>query len=36
MGEISTPDLLVDALTALGALGFFFLAYQALQILKNK
>ena len=33
MGEFLTADLIVEGVTALGSLGFFFLAYQALQIL---
>ncbi len=35
MGEFLTADLIVEGVTALGSLGFLFLAYQALQILKK-
>lgn len=35
MGEFLTIDLITEAVTVLGSLGFFFLAYQALQMLKK-
>jgi hypothetical protein len=35
MGEFVTVDILADAIAILGALGFFFLGYQALQMLKR-
>ena len=35
MDEILTADLIVEGVTVLGSLGFFFLAYQALQMLKR-
>jgi hypothetical protein len=35
MGEFVTVDVLADTIAVLGALGFFFLGYQALQMLKK-
>ena len=35
MGEFVTVDVLADGIAILGALGFFFLGYQALQMLKR-
>jgi hypothetical protein len=35
MGEFFTIDMLPDTIALLGALGFFFLGYQALQMLKR-
>jgi hypothetical protein len=35
MGEFVTVDILADGIGILGALGFFFLGYQALQMLKR-
>jgi hypothetical protein len=35
MGELVTVDVLADGIAILGALGFFFLGYQALQMLKR-
>jgi len=35
MGEFLTVDVLADTIAVLGALGFFFLGYQALQMLKK-
>ncbi len=35
MGEFLTVDVLADTIAVLGALGFFFLGYQALQMLKR-
>ncbi len=35
MGEFITVDILADSIAILGALGFFFLGYQALQMLKK-
>jgi hypothetical protein len=35
MGEFVSVDVLADTIAILGALGFFFLGYQALQMLKK-
>jgi hypothetical protein len=35
MGEFLTADLISEAVTILGAFGFFFLTYQALEMLKK-
>jgi hypothetical protein len=35
MGEFVTVDILADGIAILGALGFFLLGYQALQMLKK-
>jgi hypothetical protein len=35
MGEFITVDILANSIAILGALGFFFLGYQALQMLKK-
>lgn len=35
MGEFLTVDVLADSIAVLGAVGFFFLGYQALQMLKR-
>jgi len=35
MGEFLTVDILADGIAILGALGFFFLGYQALQMLER-
>ena len=35
MGEFATPDLIVEGLVAIGSFGFFFLAFQALRLLKR-
>jgi len=35
MGEFLTVDILADGIAIVGALGFFFLGYQALQMLKK-
>jgi divalent metal cation (Fe/Co/Zn/Cd) transporter len=35
MGEIFTVDVFTNGIAVVGALGFFFLGYQALQILKK-
>ena len=35
MGEFVTIDVLTDTIAVLGAMGFFFLGYQALQMLKR-
>jgi hypothetical protein len=35
MGEFVTVDILANGIAILGALGFFFLGYQALQMLKR-
>jgi hypothetical protein len=35
MGEFITVDILTNSIAVLGALGFFFLGYQALQMLKK-
>ncbi len=35
MGEFITVDILANSIAMLGSLGFFFLGYQALQMLKK-
>jgi hypothetical protein len=35
MGEFFTVDVFTNGIVVVGALGFFFLGYQALQILKK-
>jgi len=35
MGEFFTVDVFANGIVVIGALGFFFLGYQALQILKK-
>ena len=35
MSEILTPNLVAEILTAVGSVGFLFLAIQALQLLKQ-
>lgn len=35
MSEIFTPDLVPKIMTALGSVGFFLLAFQALRLLKQ-
>ncbi|WP_333337266.1 hypothetical protein [Microcoleus sp. BROC3] len=35
MGEFVTVDVLADGIAIVGALGFLFLGYQALQMLKR-
>jgi hypothetical protein len=35
MGEFFTVDVLANGIAVAGALGFFFLGYQALQMLKR-
>ncbi|MEG4403723.1 hypothetical protein [Microcoleus vaginatus] len=35
MGEFVTVDVLANGIAVLGAFGFFFLGYQALQMLKK-
>jgi divalent metal cation (Fe/Co/Zn/Cd) transporter len=35
MGEFLTVDVFTNGVVVVGALGFFFLGYQALQILKK-
>jgi hypothetical protein len=35
MGEFFTVDVFANGIAVVGALGFFFLGYQALQILKK-
>jgi hypothetical protein len=35
MGEFVTVDIFTDGIAIVGALGFFFLGYQALQMLKR-
>jgi len=35
MGEFVTVDIVANGIAILGALGFFFLGYQALQMLKR-
>ena len=35
MGELFTVDVFTNGVVVVGALGFFFLGYQALQILKK-
>lgn len=35
MGEFFTVDVFANTIAVLGALGFFFLGYQALQMLKR-
>lgn len=35
MSEILTPNLVAQILTALGSVGFFLLAFQALRLLKQ-
>lgn len=36
MENFSTVDLMIDGLTLFGSLGFFFLAIQAIRILRDR